>query len=323
MKWLRTESYHIPTILAISLHLGIVIVGLVVADFSSSEPPEPKRPPIVNATVVDVSETIIGKREAEQRAAEQAALAEERRRQAQQKADSERRALEERRNQLAREKQAQEAAKQKELERQRQTQKLEQERSAKQAEEKRRLEKQLAEKQLAERQLAEKQRIEEQARKEAEAKRAQEERQRQQEEQRLEQERLRQAEAARIAEQKRAEEAAAQAAAEEEKKRAAEEAQMVQSISSLINSRVAAVWSRPPSARNNMRTQLRIDFLPNGEVLNVQIMKGSGDALFDARAVDAVYKVRRIEELAQVDSYVFERNFRTVELIFNPQDLRN
>ncbi|MDP5055370.1 MAG: cell envelope integrity protein TolA [Marinomonas hwangdonensis] len=323
MKWLRTESYHIPTILAISLHLGIVIVGLVVADFSSSEPPEPKRPPIVNATVVDVSETIIGKREAEQRAAEQAALAEERRRQAQQKADSERRALEERRNQLAREKQAQEAAKQKELERQRQAQKLEQERAAKQAEEKRRLEKQLAEKQLAERQLAEKQRIEEQARKEAEAKRAQEERQRQQEEQRLEQERQRQAEAAKIAEQKRAEEAAAQAAAEEKKKKAAEEAQMVQSISSLINSRVAAVWSRPPSARNNMRTQLRIDFLPNGEVLNVQIMKGSGDALFDARAVDAVYKVRRIEELAQVDSYVFERNFRTVELIFNPQDLRN
>ena len=323
MKWLRTESYHIPTILAISLHLGIVIVGLVVADFSSSEPPEPKRPPIVNATVVDLSETIIGKREAEQRAAEQAALAEKRRREAQQKAENERRALEEKRNQIAREKQAQEAAKQKELERQRQTQKLEQERSAKQAEEKRRLEKQLAEKQLAERQLAEKQRIEEQARKEAEAKRAQEERQRQQEEQRLEQERLRQAEAARIAEQKKAEEAAAQAAAEEEKKRAAEEAQMVQSISSLINSRVAAVWSRPPSARNNMRTQLRIDFLPNGEVLNVQIMKGSGDALFDARAVDAVYKVRRIEELAQVDSYVFERNFRTVELIFNPQDLRN
>lgn len=319
MKWLRTESYHIPTVLAISLHLGIVVAGFVFADFSSSEPPEPKRPPIVNATVVDVSETIIGKREAEQRAAEQAAVAEERRRQAQQKAESERRALEERRNQLAREKQAQEAAKQKELERQRQAQKLEQERSAKQAEEKRRLEKQLAEKQLAQRQLAEKQRIEEQVRKEAEAKRAQEERQRQQEEHRLEQERQRQAEAARIAEQKRAEEAAA----EEERKRAAEEAQMVQSISSLINRRVAAVWSRPPSARNNMRTQLRIDFLPNGEVLNVQIMKGSGDALFDARTVDAVYKVRRIEELAQVDSHVFERNFRKVELIFNPQDLRN
>jgi len=39
--------------------------------------------------------------------------------------------------------------------------------------------------------------------------------------------------------------------------------------------------------------------------------------LFDQRAVDAVYKVRRIEELATVDSYIFERNFRQIDLIFN------
>jgi colicin import membrane protein len=71
-----------------------------------------------------------------------------------------------------------------------------------------------------------------------------------------------------------------------------------------------------------MKTQLRIFFLPTGEVDLVNVTESSGDALFDQRTVDAVYKMGRIEELAELDPFVFERNFRTVDLIFNPQDLR-
>lgn len=104
--------------------------------------------------------------------------------------------------------------------------------------------------------------------------------------------------------------------------RKSEEAQIMQSISDLIQDRIAAVWIRPPNARNNMKTQLRVSFLPTGEVSQVDVTKGSGDALFDQRAVDAVKNATKIEELAQLDSDVFERNFRQVDLIFNPQDLR-
>jgi colicin import membrane protein len=68
---------------------------------------------------------------------------------------------------------------------------------------------------------------------------------------------------------------------------------------------------------------LRIDFFPTGEISNVQVTEGSGDALFDQRTLDAVYKVKRIEELADIDSITFERNFRKIDLIFNPKDLRN
>ena len=67
MKWLRSDSYSIPTVLAVGLHASIVVAGLVVIDFGDTEPPKPKKPPIVNATVVDVSQTIIGQRESEQR----------------------------------------------------------------------------------------------------------------------------------------------------------------------------------------------------------------------------------------------------------------
>lgn len=317
MKWFKTDGYHLPIALAIGLHGSIVAVSLFAVDFGSSEPPAPKRPPIVNATVIDVSQTIIGQREAEERAAQQReaqALADQKKKDAEQarkKKETERRALEEKQKQLAQAKQAREQAEaaKKELARQQEAAKKQQiaknEAAKKQAQE-------LERKRLAEQKLADEKRRKALADK-AEADRV------------AEQERKRQEEAARIAAEEKAKEEAAQeaAAAEAAKKQAAEEAQMVQSISSLINNRVTAAWIRPPSARNNMKTQLRIYFLPNGEVMNVQITRGSGDALFDQRAVDAVYKVRKIDELAEVDSYVFERNFRQVDLIFNPQDLRN
>ncbi|NLQ16364.1 cell envelope integrity protein TolA [Marinomonas sp. M1K-6] len=313
MKWLRSDNYSIPSLLAIGLHAVVIVGGMVAVNFTDNKPVEPKRPMIVNAAVVDVSQTIIGQRESAERAAkQQAAIAEQKRKEAEQsrKKQAERKALEEKRKQLA---QAQQAKEQAEAQKQANEQKrladaAEQKRAAQEVE-KKRVAKEAEQKRLADKKAQEKKQ-EELARK-AEADRL------------AEQERKRQEEAARLAEQQKAEEAAARAAAEEAQQRAVEEAQMVQSISGLINDRVTANWNRPPSARNGMRSELRIHFLPNGEVMNAQITKSSGDALFDQRAVDAVYKVRRIEELAKVDSYIFERNFRQVDLIFNPQDLRN
>lgn len=313
MKWLREDSYSIPIVLAVGLHLTIVIAGIVAIDFGDDEQKKPKRPPIVNATVIDVSQTIIGKREAEEKAANQraAAIAEQKKKEAEQnrRKEAQRRALEEKQKQLAvakqqaqekAEAQKKEAEQKREAERQRVAKETERKRLAEEAEKKR----------LAEQQAKDKQRKEELARKVEAERQAEEERKRQEEARKLTEER------------KKAEEAAAQAAAEEAKRQAAE-AQMVQSISGLINDRVTANWNRPPSARNGMKTYLRIYFLPNGEVRNVDVTRSSGDALFDQKAVDAVYKVRKIDELAEIDSYVFERNFRQVDLIFNPQDLRN
>lgn len=96
----------------------------------------------------------------------------------------------------------------------------------------------------------------------------------------------------------------------------------ISSIKGLLNRRVMDAWIRPPSARYGMQTLLRISFLPNGEVADVKVLKGSGNTAFDNRVVDAVYRVGHIEEVASVDPDVFERNFRKVNLLFCPQDLR-
>lgn len=331
MKFTDKESYSLPVVLAIGLHVVVILGGALLAGLTNSKPEPPKRPPIVNATIIDVADTVIGQREAEERRAADAAVQAQKdaKRKAQEEAKrkAERDALQKQRleEEATRKRQAQarqkaEAERQAALEKQKAAdEKARQETIAKEkkaAEEKARQAQLAKEKKAAEAKAAkEKKAAEEKAKKAAEEKAKQEAERKRKAEEQVRQEAERR---------KRAEEAVQRAMEEEDARRkVAEAGQMVQSISALINRRVADAWIRPPSARNGMQTLLRIGFLPNGEVADVQVLKGSGNATFDKYAMDAVYKVGRIEELSKVESYIFERNFRQVDLLFNPQDLRN
>ncbi len=128
-----------------------------------------------------------------------------------------------------------------------------------------------------------------------------------------EQERLREQEAA---ERRRLEEAAAAAAARTE-------FEVVQSGAALIQQFVEKSWNRPPSARNGMRAVLRIDMLPTGEVTDVAILQSSGDAPFDRAARNAVYSAQPFSELQEMPIHIFNDNFRTYTLTFQPEDLLN
>ena len=81
-------------------------------------------------------------------------------------------------------------------------------------------------------------------------------------------------------------------------------------------------WSRPPSARNEMETELVIQLIPTGEVVSVTVVRGSGLAAFDRSAVMAVQKAGKFPELQRLPSRLFEKNFRRLRLKFKPEDLR-
>jgi len=165
----------------------------------------------------------------------------------------------------------------------------------------------LVERQQLERQQAEKLKQEQEQRTAAEQQRQRElaeaERQRQQQE--------------RAREQQQAASQAAQAEA------ARTEFELVQSATGLIQQVVQENWSRPPSARNGMRVILRIRMLPTGELVDVTITESSGDAAFDRAAETAVYRAAPFRELAVLPITIFNANFRTLSLIFQPEDLLN
>mgnify|MGYP000740084351 CR=1 FL=1 len=61
MKLFHQESYALPIIFAVTLHLLVVLSALFVWNFSEAEEIKPKRAPIVQASVIDIQQTSIGK----------------------------------------------------------------------------------------------------------------------------------------------------------------------------------------------------------------------------------------------------------------------
>jgi len=158
---------------------------------------------------------------------------------------------------------------------------------------------------------AERQRI---AKQKAEAeKRKQEEQKRRAEEQKRKEEEQRQRMLADLEKAMQEEEAAAN------EERMAEEAQ---SFIDAISQKVEQNWSRPPSARNGMKCELLIQLVPTGRVVSVSIVKSSGNSAFDRSAEQAVKKAEVFPEIKTMSPQVFEKYYRRLNLIFNPQDLR-
>jgi len=118
------------------------------------------------------------------------------------------------------------------------------------------------------------------------------------------------------------EELALAMAAEDELLEAATDEQLTASYVALIARAVEDNWSRPPSARNDMEAELVLQLIPTGEVVSVTLAVSSGNTAFDRSAVQAVQKAEKFPELQQLESHLFEQNFRRLRLKFKPEDLR-
>lgn len=170
-----------------------------------------------------------------------------------------------------------------------------------------------------------------------------EERRRQEEEQRREAERLereRQAEeqrkreeARKREEERKRQEEAARKAAEERRRREQEMAQALQAeeermaqaayITGVQNDWVAAIqrvvrnnWLRPPGLSPELICEVRVEILPNGQIVNARISRPSGSAVYDDSVLKAVYKSDPLPLPA--DPAAFER---VLSFTFTPASL--
>ncbi len=108
---------------------------------------------------------------------------------------------------------------------------------------------------------------------------------------------------------------------EQEQQQAATDHELAMGYADVIRQQVIPHWSRPPSARNGMVTVLQISLVPTGEVVDVNVIKSSGDAAFDDSTLRAVRRAGRFPELQQLEPRVFDRYFRKLQIEFKPEDL--
>ncbi|MGB1272479.1 MAG: energy transducer TonB, partial [Endozoicomonas sp.] len=97
--------------------------------------------------------------------------------------------------------------------------------------------------------------------------------------------------------------------------------QQVAKYSAVIKSLAAQYWNRPPSARNSMVAEFRISLSPFGDVLDISMVKSSGNDEFDRSVIQAIKRASPFSELKQLDRRVFEQYFRRIIFRFKPEDL--
>lgn len=76
-------------------------------------------------------------------------------------------------------------------------------------------------------------------------------------------------------------------------------------------------WHRPPGLPKGLRCTMRVRLGPNGEVLQVAVVKGSGNSVFDQSAVNALEKA----PLPMPDDPTLAKLFfRELTFVFAPED---
>lgn len=82
-----------------------------------------------------------------------------------------------------------------------------------------------------------------------------------------------------------------------------------------IQERIQRSWLRPPGSAAGLSCVVQVGLIPGGEVARVQIVRSSGDPVFDRSVETAVYKASPLP--LPPDAALF-KHFRDLRLIFKP-----
>lgn len=109
-----------------------------------------------------------------------------------------------------------------------------------------------------------------------------------------------------------------ESSAQQQREQAAREASETESYISAITATLSQRWIIPATARqkDSLSAHVRIRLLPGGEVLDVNLVKSSGDRAFDDSAVNAVKSAGR---LPVPSGDLFNKHFRDITINFHPQ----
>tara|TARA_Y100001001_G_scaffold38441_1_gene32619 strand:+ start:707 stop:1318 length:612 start_codon:yes stop_codon:yes gene_type:complete len=102
----------------------------------------------------------------------------------------------------------------------------------------------------------------------------------------------------------------------EEIKSSAEE---ISYYSNLIRDQVIINWKQPSSAKKGMSAEILITLVPTGEIVQVKLIKTSGNQAFDSSTLNAIQKVSKFDGL-DMSRRLFDNNFRKFTLVFNPEN---
>ena len=91
-------------------------------------------------------------------------------------------------------------------------------------------------------------------------------------------------------------------------------------VKDAMQTRITRAWHRPVAFKAGLEVYLKMSLAPNGELVDVRVVKTSGDALFDFSAIKAVKNAAPFYEIKQFDAETFEEKFSSLTVKFSPGD---
>ena len=105
--------------------------------------------------------------------------------------------------------------------------------------------------------------------------------------------------------------------AEAAKAQQAQDRQATLSATAAIQQKVNDRWIRPLSSLKGLNCTIRVKLLSSGDVMDVQVIRGSGDGIFDRSAENAVRKASPLP--VPKSRALFNKHFRIFSFNFNPE----
>ena len=96
------------------------------------------------------------------------------------------------------------------------------------------------------------------------------------------------------------------------------EENQVNLYSSLIIENIQSAWRKPINVQDGLVCNLRLSINKNGRVINVSLIKSSGNIRFDNSALKAVQRVETFEFFKKIPFNIYSSNFKNIVITFNP-----
>jgi TonB family protein len=96
------------------------------------------------------------------------------------------------------------------------------------------------------------------------------------------------------------------------------EENQVNLYSSLIIENIQSAWRKPINVQDGLVCNLRLSINKNGRVINVNLIKSSGNIRFDNSALKAVQRVETFDFFKKIPFNIYSSNFKNIVITFNP-----
>mgnify|MGYP001161281228 FL=1 len=96
------------------------------------------------------------------------------------------------------------------------------------------------------------------------------------------------------------------------------EQNQINEFSNLMIKFIQSAWIKPQNIQDGLICDLRMTINKNGRIINIDLIKSSGNIRFDNSAINAVKRVETFNFFNKIPYTLYQNNFKNIVITFNP-----